>query len=352
MIQTFKVKHYQDLTDLLRQAKKVAQFAIQNRNKLSSKYVKHLSVPSVISNQILRKYGKNKKCKKITRVNLIIPHQNIKSEVGKARIVPLKLILNIKHLPKFKKINQIELSSEYAFIAVTINEPNPFQPQYFVGLDRNISQHVAVLADPSTGKVVKLGKSCLHTRNKYKNLRAKALSNESYKLAKILSKREARKIRDLNHKISRKVVDYCVENRCGLVLENLQGIRKCKSNSKIFNWMQSSWSFYQLEQFIRYKALRDGITVVNVDPAYTSQECSRCGCIGKRTGKKFICTKCKHFDHADANAAFNIAGRHVRSVVDSDTTESLQTPEGVNPDKAQSGNVVESTSLLQPENTI
>ena len=36
-------------------------------------------------------------------------------------------------------------------------------------------------------------------------------------------------------------------------------------------------AFFQLQWFIEYKALAAGVPVVYVDPAYTSQDCPRCG---------------------------------------------------------------------------
>jgi len=52
-----------------------------------------------------------------------------------------------------------------------------------------------------------------------------------------------------------------------------------------------------------------GAEVANVAPAHTSQTCSKCGSLGNRDGKKFQCV-CRHADHADVNASFNI-GRPV-----------------------------------------
>ena len=70
-----------------------------------------------------------------------------------------------------------------------------------------------------------------------------------------------------------------------------------------------SWYFDQLRRFITYKAEREGIRVESVDPAYTSQNCSRCGERGDRDGDHFACSSCGYERHADLNAAANIAIR-------------------------------------------
>ena len=60
-IKTYHVKHKQSLGNLLHKAKQVADYAVKNKSNkkvLTSKYVKHFELPSVISNQILRKYGR------------------------------------------------------------------------------------------------------------------------------------------------------------------------------------------------------------------------------------------------------------------------------------------------------
>jgi putative transposase len=93
-------------------------------------------------------------------------------------------------------------------------------------------------------------------------------------------------------------------------VENLGGISgessKCRHHVET-----NQWSFRQLEEFIVYKSALAGVPVVFVDPAYTSQTCSKCGSRHKPNGKVFVCPDCGHRDHRDANAAFNIAAKAI-----------------------------------------
>jgi hypothetical protein len=61
---------------------------------------------------------------------------------------------------------------------------------------------------------------------------------------------------------------------------------------------------------LSYKAPEYGVAVVYVDPRYTSQRCSKCGHTSRKnrpSRERFVCEKCKHTEHADLNAAKNIA---------------------------------------------
>jgi putative transposase len=89
------------------------------------------------------------------------------------------------------------------------------------------------------------------------------------------------------------------------VLEDLGKISKGKAKRYV---KKSQWAFYQLETLIKYKAALLGVPILYINPAYTSQECSRCGSINKPNGKQYNCD-CGHFDHRDANAAFNISAK-------------------------------------------
>jgi len=74
------------------------------------------------------------------------------------------------------------------------------------------------------------------------------------------------------------------------------------------NYWISNWSFYQLQNFIEYKAIQKGIEVIKVKPNYTSQICHRCGQLGSRSNGCFSCLHCGLSDfNADLNASRNLA---------------------------------------------
>jgi len=70
-----------------------------------------------------------------------------------------------------------------------------------------------------------------------------------------------------------------------------------------------------LQKYIDYKAEEFGIRVEEVEPDYTSQQCSHRGCgfthPDNRDGDVFRCLKCDKELHADYNAARNVGWRLV-----------------------------------------
>jgi len=336
MILTYKIKHQRDFSLELGKAVRVAKFALKHRS-LSSKDVKHIGLKSMIANQILRKYSKNRKIKSVHSVKLTIPAQGIQvnQETRALRIPCLKLELNYLFPNNFIKINQVEVDNTYCYVACEFMDKPEEAVDNYVGVDRNTTGHCCVAACPSTGKVHKLGKKAYHTHRKYKKIRAHLQSKGATKKLKKVSKREKNIIKNINHKISRRVVEIAKENQCGIALEQLKGIRKGKKSTRknktgeSFRSSINTWEFYMLESMIKYKAKICGIPVVYVDPRYTSQKCSRCGLIGNRESKKYSCPVCGHVDHADANAAFNIAAlasqeqltSNDQSLVDRDANE-------------------------------
>jgi putative transposase len=311
MILTYKIQHNRDFSIELKQAKQIAEFVVKTKCVSSSKLVSHIGLKSTIACQILRKYGRNKKIKKVHRVKLTVPGQGIKYNCITKEIYISCLKLKLCFDKKFVKINQIELDNTYAFISVTVKEEPAVICDKMIGVDLNTTGHCAVVGVPETGKIYKLGKEALHIRSAYKGIRKKLQKKKQYKKLKKLKNKESRKIKDINHKISKFIVIKAKEIKSVIKLEDLTGIRKKKTQNKKFKYALHSWSFYQLRQFIEYKAKLYGIPVVKIDPFYTSQQCSKCGLLGERIKKTFKCSHCGHVDHADANASFNIANSSV-----------------------------------------
>lgn len=310
MILTYKIKHNRDFGVELSKARQVAQYAMKH-GPSSSANVKHLGLKSAIANQILRKYGRDKKIKKVSRVNLIVPGQSVKNDTSTSTLTIACLSLALPYrFSGFTKVNQVEVSREYAFVSVTVPDGKLTEPSQWIGVDLNTTGHCCVVSNPSTGKVLKLGKKAYHTHWKYKNQRRRLQKKSKFRLVKKIRNRESRIVRDLNHKISRKVVECALKNNAGIVLENLSGIRQTKKQAKSFRHSLHSWSFFQLRQFVEYKAKLLGVPVVKIDPAYTSQQCSRCGLLGNRNKKRFKCPACGHVENADVNASFVIGLRH------------------------------------------
>ena len=316
MILTFKLHHDKDFTDEFALAYKVAEFARINKKRLpNTADVKDIrgKLPSTVCKGVMKKYGNQKKIKTVHRQNikLILQGEDIKihEETNSLWIPCLKLHLENTIPYTFTKINQGEIDKEYVYISCTIPEQPEMIPQQFIGVDRNTTGHIAVIANPDTGKIEKFGKSALHVHRKYSAMRKRLQREGKFRELKQIKDRESRIVKDLNHKISRKIVNMAEVQHAALVFEDLGGIRQTRKQHRSFKYALHSWSFYQLQTFVEYKAKLLGVPVLYVDPAYTSQDCSRCGARGQRNGKGFKCLTCGHVDHADVNAAFNIALR-------------------------------------------
>ena len=192
------------------------------------------------------------------------------------------------------------------YLHVTIRKQSPeFVGDKVLGIDRGIVN----IAVTSNNKFFN-SKPVKNVRAKYAYLRAKLQSKgtrSAKRLLKKISRKEERFVTEVNHCISKEIVAMPFDV---FAIEDLTSIRvQSRIKGVEFTRKLNNWSFYQLEQFIRYKAEAAGKSVVTIDPRYTSQKCSKCGHIykGNRKGNSFKCVKCGFQIHADLNAARNIA---------------------------------------------
>ncbi|MBW4568778.1 MAG: transposase [Tolypothrix carrinoi HA7290-LM1] len=170
------------------------------------------------------------------------------------------------------------------------------------------------------------GQSITKIRDKYAKVRAQLQHKAAKgtrsgrrrcrKLQQRLSGKERRFQAHINHVTSYQLVKSAKTTKATIALEELTGIRERTNSlprSKRERRLSNSWSFYQLRQFITYKAIKFGVKLVFVDPRYTSQTCHNCLHVhpvkgeSYRSAKKFACGHCGWIGDADLNGAKNIS---------------------------------------------
>ena len=181
---------------------------------------------------------------------------------------------------------------------------------------------IAVTSDGDTFS----GKEITKVRNHYAELRAniqrkatkgsRCTRRRCRELLKRLSGKEKRFQTLVNHTISHRIVTKAQNKNQVIALEDLTGIRdhtNQQSRSKKERRLSNSWAFFQLRQFLIYKAIKHSVKILFVEPRYTSQMCHKCNHIhpvqgeSYRNGKKFACGHCGWKGDADLNGSKNIA---------------------------------------------
>ena len=188
-------------------------------------------------------------------------------------------------------------------IVVEKEKPIMVVDDKIIGLDRGIRQ-IAV----GSNNQFFTSKHLRNIKGKYQFLKSALQSKGTRSAKRMLNKlsgRERRFVTDVNHCLSKKLVN---SNFNIFSIEDLK-IKRSKKQGKKFNKKLNGWSWKQFETYLIYKAEALGKQVLKVDPRYTSQKCSKCGNIHKQNRNKnnFKCCSCGFELHADLNAARNIA---------------------------------------------
>lgn len=186
-----------------------------------------------------------------------------------------------------------------------------------IGIDLGIKKLATISNPEKTINKFFSGNKAIYTRNKYNWYRQQiqkakdtGRAKKGYRALKRISGKEQKWMTNLNHKISKKIVEIAKENKANIAIENLKGIRERIKATKRVRRMLHNWAFRQLINFLAYKSAMIGLELVALDPRGTSLTCSQCGHYDKRNRKnqsKFVCKKCNFQLNADLNAARNLA---------------------------------------------
>jgi putative transposase len=231
-----------------------------------------------------------------------------------------KLFLAIKpHQPipkdvEFQESKLIKKNGQY-FVYLTIQKEIKVKKSYsnILSIDLGV-KWIATVCDMKSKRPVFYGKELRGVRGKHFYLRRKVQKKKIRQMEKWLeNNKEERVVNDLIHKISRDIVDRAKETDSMIVIGKLKGIRN-QDKGRRFNRKLNSFPFYKLKEQIKYKAGWEGIKVVEICEAWTSQICNRCGEKGTRTRGLFKCEHCGYEDNSDRNGSLNIGKRVLGSI--------------------------------------
>jgi len=251
----------------------------------------------------------------------IKPHQEIPEDVsfGESKLYRKNgrwyLNLVIEREVEVKKVNDEEIKG-YQFeeirrpvvIAIDIGDKNPITSVELWGSEKKNVQF--------------LGKEIRGIRTKYYWIR-KSIGRRKVKhgirVIKKIGHKESRKVNDILHKITRKIIDRAIELKEQgydpiIVFGDIKKIRKphkkgerrCRKINRIIHSMPTQ----KIKNMLTYKALWSGINVFAINEAYTSKTCHRCGSRDAVIkGRYFKCKSCGLEYNRDLNGAINIGNR-------------------------------------------
>lgn len=197
-------------------------------------------------------------------------------------------------------------------VTYEINELTMSDVSNVVGVDRGI-RFIATTYDSKGKTNFYDGNTIKQKRGHYKALRKElqqVRTPSSRRRIKAVGQRENRWMQDVNHCISKALVESNPDGTL-FVLEDLTDIRSATEKVLVKDrYVSVSWSYYDLEQKLTYKALKNHQLVEKVNPAYTSQACPKCGHTEKANRDKhnhiFCCKACNYKSNDDRIGAMNL----------------------------------------------
>ncbi|MGQ9469176.1 MAG: RNA-guided endonuclease InsQ/TnpB family protein [Nitrososphaerales archaeon] len=281
---------------------------------------------------ILRNYRKAKRKKSITKIPyakrlMLTTCYGFKIEDGQVRL-PIKpniyeyLSLN-NHTQRILSnpsltVRSIMLTDRTLSITFS-KETAEIEPTGLIGIDRNLD-NVTTTSNDDMIKVYDLSKAT-QIKATYREVKTHFKRNDVRIRRRIFQKygiKQRNRVNQMLHQVSKEIVEEAKRKRFGIVMEKIKGIRKLyrRDNNQGRNYRakMNSWSYYELQRQIEYKAKWEGLKVIYVDARGTSKYCSICGCELKPNGQRELwCPRCRILRDRDVNASRNILARGLGS---------------------------------------
>ena len=201
----------------------------------------------------------------------------------KLPLVPERLYLpNLSNKAVLKEVKVIPFYDRY-IISLTLEEPDvAFDPSgsHVCAIDLGTDNFAAIVCDDYSSAIYK-GGAVLSKIQWFHKQRAKYVSiiTKGHEKKHAVSKRlrdlsfhYANFVKDQCHKISRSIIDFCMEHQCGTLILGVNLLWKQRSNmNKINNQNFVSMPITLLRTMLTYKALNAGIRIIEQEESYTSK---------------------------------------------------------------------------------
>lgn len=227
--------------------------------------------------------------KKSDLTTVIITNQDAvlyRDDMGMSLKLPLqKQRLYFSNLSSDPVLKEVKIKPYYGrfLLCLTLEEPDvafdPFR-SHVCAIDLGTDNFAAIVCDDHSSAIYK-GGAVLSKIQWFHKQRAKYVSiiTKGHEKKHAVSKRlrdlsfhYANFVKDQCHKISRSIIDFCMEHQCGTLILGVNLLWKQRSNmNKINNQNFVSMPITLLRTMITYKALNAGIRIIEQEESYTSK---------------------------------------------------------------------------------
>lgn len=227
--------------------------------------------------------------KKSDLTTVIITNQDAvlyRDDIGMSLKLPLqKQRLYFSNLSSDPVLKEVKIKPYYGrfLLCLTLEEPDvAFDPSgsHVCAIDLGTDNFAAIVCDDYSSAIYK-GGAVLSKIQWFHKQRAKYVSiiTKGHEKKHAVSKRlrdlsfhYANFVKDQCHKISRSIIDFCMEHQCGTLILGVNLLWKQRSNmNKINNQNFVSMPITLLRTMITYKALNAGIRIIEQEESYTSK---------------------------------------------------------------------------------
>jgi putative transposase len=227
--------------------------------------------------------------KKSDLTTVIITNQDAvlyRDDIGMSLKLPLqKQRLYFSNLSSDPVLKEVKIKPYYGrfLLCLTLEEPDvAFDPSgsHVCAIDLGTDNFAAIVCDDHSSVIYK-GRAVLSKIQWFHKQRAKYVSiiTKGHEKKHAVSRRlrdlsfhYANFVKDQCHKISRSIIDFCMEHQCGTLILGVNLLWKQRSNmNKINNQNFVSMPITLLRTMITYKALNAGIRIIEQEESYTSK---------------------------------------------------------------------------------